>query len=153
MGKIYNFILNASNGTGADQSKSFMVDWDKMPNDKSYKMSFVFTSNDTGDAFASVANIYCNLGQSENYFGTSDSLTNIRGDYLGFLVPVAYPIAGGLFYESLRADRTTNPPIYLYRRPQSNHITVEIRTSTAAAPSYATALGLYTLVLSFEELE
>ena len=153
MGKIYNYVLNATNGTGADHSKSFMVDWDKMPDYKPLKMSFVFTSNDTGDAFSSVANIYCNLGQCDNYFGTSDSMTNNRSDYLGFVVPVAYPIAGGLFYESLRADRTTNPPIYLHRRPQSSNITVEFRTSTAVAPFYAIALGLYTLVLSFEEIE
>jgi hypothetical protein len=151
MGKIYNFILNASNGTGADHNKSFMVDWDKMPNDKSYKMSFVFTSNDTGDAFGTVANVYCNLGQTENNFGTSDSMINIRGDYLGFLVPVSYAIAGG-FYESLRADRTTNPPIYLDRRPQSSNITVSFNTSVSTTATYTPPTGNYTLFLSFEEL-
>ena len=153
MGKIYNFVLNASNGTGADHSKAFLVDWDKIPDYKPLKLTFSFVTNDTGDAFAQIANIYCNLGQSQNYFGTGDSMTNSRGDYLGFLVPVSYPIAGGLFYESVRADLNTNPPIYLYRRPQQSNITVEIKTSTNQQTNYVNALGNYTLILSFEEIE
>ena len=154
MGKIYNFVLNASNGTGADNNnKSFLVDWDKIPDYKPLKLTFSFVTNDISDTFISISNIYCNLGQSQNYFGTSDSMTNIRGDYLGFVVPVAYPIAGGLFYESLRADLNTNPPIYLYRRPQSSNITVEFRTNTAPSPSYTVGIGVYTLILSFEEIE
>ena len=152
MGKIYNFVLNAGLGSGADHSKAFSVDWDKIPDYKPLKLTFAFTTNDTADIFTTVANIYCNLGQSENHLATADSSINYRGDYLGFLRPVAYTVAGPSYYESLTADINTNPPIYLYRRPQQSNITVDIRVSTNPNQNYTPALGNYTLVLSFEEI-
>ena len=148
MGKIYNYVFNASFGTGADHSKNFNVDWDKMPSDSAYKLTFAFVSNTTGDQFAQTANLFCNLGQAYNMFASSD---NLRSDYLGFLKPLSSPITAGN-YTGLTADTTTNPPVYLDRRPQQSNITVEFKPSTSTTANYTAATGNYTLVLSFEEI-
>jgi len=151
MGKIYNYIFNAVLGTGADHSKTFAVNWDKMPDEKPLKLTFSYTSNNTNDTFAETANIYCNLGQSYIIFGSGNSLVNYRPDFLGFLTPVGF-VVGATNFQSLTASTITNPPIYLDRRPYQNTITVEIKNSASPPANYTATLGNYTLVLSFEEL-
>ena len=122
-----------------------------MPSDCSYKLTFAFTSNVTGNQFNQNANLYCDLGQSYNILVSSDSFNNLRGDFLGFLKPVGFPITASN-YLALTADTTTNPPTYLNRRPQQSNITVEIRSSASPTSNYNNTSGDYTLVLSFEEI-
>ena len=43
-GEIYNFILHSDIGTGTVASKSYFVDWNKLP-DSRYKLTFSFTSS------------------------------------------------------------------------------------------------------------
>ena len=152
MGKIYNYVFNAPLGTGGNNLKNFNVDWDKMSSDCAYKLTFAFTSNVTGNNFNQNANLYCDLGQSYNIVVGSDSTTNYRGDFLGLLKPVGFPITA-TNYSALTADTTTNPPTYLHRRPQQTSITVEIRSSSTPTSVYNHTSGDYTLILSFEELE
>lgn len=151
MGKIYNYVFNANLGTGASNLKNYNVDWDKMPSDCAYKLTFAFTSNVAGNQFNQSATLYCDLGQSYNSVVSSDSFNNLRGDYLGFLKPVGFPITAGN-YLSLTADTTTNPPTYLDRRPQQSNITVECRSSASTTANYNNTLSDYTLVLCFEEI-
>ena len=152
MGKIYNYIFNAGFGTGADHSKVYAVNWDKMPDEKPLKLTFSYTSNNTNDTFLETANIYCNLGQSYVIFGSGNSLINYRPDFLGFLTPIGFTV-GATNFQSLTASTITNPPIYLDRRPYQNTITVEVKTSANQTASYTATLGNYTLILCFEELD
>jgi len=152
MGRIHNFVLNGAFGTGADHSKTFNIDWDKMPSDCSYKLTFAFTSNGQGDQFTQVANLYCNLGQSHNIVCSSDNFNNTSGIFLGFLRPLGFPITG-TNYGALYADINTNPPTFLYRRPQQTSTTVFFHTSVSTTANYTNATGNYTLILSFEELD
>ena len=153
MGKIYNYVFNVSLGSGTDNTKHFNVDWDKMPSDCAYKLTFAFNSSNGTNLFNQSANIYCNLGQSHNIVASSDNFSNLRGDYLGFLKPVGFSTGTGITtYTSLTADNDTNPPTYLYRRPQQSDILIEIRASTGTTANYNNTLGSYTLVLSFEEI-
>ena len=152
MGKIYNYVFNASLGTGPDHDKVFAVNWDQMPDYKPFKLTFSYTSNNTNDTFTEVANIYCNLGQSYNYFGSGNSFINYRPDFLGFLTPIGFTV-GATNFQSLTASTITNPPIYLNRRPQQNTITIEVHTSANQTANYTATLGNYTLILNFEELD
>jgi len=153
MGRIYNYIFNASFGSGVNNNKSFFVDWDRLPDNKSFKLTFTFSTLQTNNLFTQLPNLYCNLGQNYDILVNSNG-DNLRGGYLGFLQPIGFSTGAGVTtYTGFMANTTTNPPIFLDRRPQNTQVTIEIKSSTSTNTAYLTSLSDYTLVLSFEELE
>jgi len=140
--RIYNIVLNSNFGDGLPTaSTKFYVDWTIMPQGE-YKVSFSFTSVATATDILNVANavIYLDLGQSSTSIieatPTSSTLTGLanRGQFLGCLRPTSFTakdeVPATVFLTSLYADINTNPPLYIYSRPNNTQVSVDIHTAS-----------------------
>ncbi len=149
MGKIYNIILESSVGTGATNAdKSYYIDWGRLP-DGAYKITFAFRASESNHLNITVANIFVDLGQGMNTVIAQNpsALSSYRSNYLGFLFVTGTGNAHMLFCET-----TTNPPLYIDRKPNNNNVLVEVNTNTAPFDTdFGGNVGQYTLILSFEK--
>lgn len=149
MGKIHNFILKSTVGTGgANYGKTYYIDWGRLPQGK-YKVSFAFTSAVVATVNATVANLFVDLGQGSNTFIAQNpsASSSYRHNYLGFLLQTGTGAGNSLY-----SDAFTNPPVYIDQIPTSNSVFVEIHKNTSPfeANYDAPDVGQYTLILSFE---
>jgi hypothetical protein len=149
MGKIYNIILESTVGTGATNAdKSYYIDWGRLP-DGPYKITFAFRASESNHLNITVANIFVDLGQGMNTVIAQNpsGKPSYRSNYLGFLFVTGTGNAHMLF-----CDTTTNPPLYIDRKPNNNNVLVEINTNTAPFNTdFGGEVGNYTLILSFEK--
>lgn len=148
MGKIYNVVLNSNFGNGVGgANKSYCVNWCNLPDNKKFKLTWSFTcSSGSYSNFGIINYVFCDLGQSNQIFGTTDSSRNIRYDFLGSLKPNAITNK----YSVYTCNTESNPPIFLDRKPNNNIINVLITGGSLITGGVNTFN--YTLILSFEEL-
>ena len=146
-GEIYNFILFSDIGTGTVASKSYFIDWNRLPQSR-YKLTFAFTSSTltvatTFDGMLYVPElgcvnntiIYSPSGSTAYYNGCIGLLRNYSTNYI----------------ENNIYD---NPPSYLQSKPATNQISVHIHQNTTPVETAYTPLpARYTLILSFEQLD
>jgi len=146
-GEIYNFILYSDIGTGTVASKSYFINWNRLPESR-YKLTFAFTSSTltvatTFDGMLYVPElgcvnntiIYSSSGSTSYYNGCIGLLRNYSTNYI----------------ENNIYD---NPPSFLRSRPASNQIVVHIHQNTSTIETAYTPLpARYTLILSFEQLD
>ena len=146
-GEIYNFILFSDIGTGTVASKSYFIDWNRLPQSR-YKLTFAFTSSTltvatTFDGMLYVPElgcvnntiIYSPSGSTAYYNGCIGLLRNYSTNYI----------------ENNIYD---NPPSYLRSKPATNQISVHIHQNTTPVETAYTPLpARYTLILSFEQLD
>jgi len=149
MGKIYNFILESTLGTGAsNNSKIYYIDWGRIPQVK-YKVSFSFNSSAVATVNATVANIFVDLGQGQNTFIAQNptATSTYRSNYLGFLLATGTGAGNSLYCSTY-----TNQKLYLDQAPTNNNVLVEVNTNTSPFVGNYNApdVGQYTLILSFE---
>jgi len=151
MGKIYNVVLNSNFGSGAiTNNKSYCVNWSNLPDDKKFKLTWSFTcSSNVAYALGIINYVFCDLGQSQQIFTSQNSLLNYRCDFLGSLKLRA---STGK-YTTFACVMTSNPPLFLDRKPTNNIINVGIFNGSATQNQLSTVIpDNYTLILSFEEL-
>ena len=135
--------------SGTDQHYQvilFFYDWSQIP-DVPYYVRFSFISSVTTIIrFAQVAMLYVDLSQSNNYLAKLGS--SAQYSYMSqFLCNIMYATISG--NSNLYAENNTNPPTYLNGRPQSNNLSVEIRSAPTA--DYLPFTAVYCLILSFQE--
>jgi len=147
MGKIYNVVLNSNIGTGVSASKTYCINWCNLPDNKKFKLTWSFTcSSATYSNFTLINYVFCDLGQSNQIFTTTDSTKNLRYDFIGSLKPNAITNK----YSVYTCNIESNPPLYLDRKPNNNIITVNITNGGLITGGINTFN--YILILSFEEL-
>jgi hypothetical protein len=160
--RIYNIVLNSNFGDGLPTaSTKFYVDWTVIPQGE-YKVTFSFTSVATSSDILNVANavIYLDLGQSSTSIieaspsSSTLTLAGTRGQFLGCLRPVSITATDAtpatVYITSLYADINTNPPLYIYSRPNNSQVSVDIHTASTSQQTNYTPCGAYVLTLSFE---
>ena len=147
--KSFVVVLNSNNkSSGNNNLANYNFDWSILP-DIAYNISFSFVASDNNAYVAGTsptANIFIDFGATSttftcypNNFGSSTS------SYIGSL---RKSVASGANYY-LYSDKYTNPPIYIYRRPQNNTFVVRILTD-AGGNFDISMLGSYLLTLYFE---
>ena len=148
MGKIHNVVLNSNFGNGAGGgNKSYCVNWCNLPDDKKYKLTWSFTcSSATYSNFSLINYVFCDLGQSNQIFATTDSSRNLRYDFIGSLKPNVITNK----YSVYTCNTKSNPPIILDRKPENNIVNVIITNAGLITGGINTFN--YILILSFEEL-
>jgi hypothetical protein len=153
MGKVYNVVLNSSQGTtvGDNRTVSFSYDWSRLP-EKRYKLTFMFMTSLFTTTNVNVCNIYMDLGQANTFFAGNSTGTLPTGGY-NYLGMTRYSGTGANNW--LFADENFNVPHYLPNRPTANQFTVFLTNNDANRSAYtATSYpGNYTLTLCFEELD
>ena len=145
--KSYNVVLQSAIGDGLTTSnETFFYDWTQLP-DVPYYVTFSFMSATTATTqFGQTAMLYVDLSQSYNQIATSQ--TSIQSAYKGqFLGNLLYGLVGANNY--VYAESNTNPQTYLNGRPTSNNFTVGIYSIPTT--EYTPVVGLYSLILSFQE--
>ena len=146
-GEIYNFILFSDIGTGTDASKSYFIEWNRLPESR-YKLTFAFTSSTLTVATTFDGMLYVpELGCVNNTIINSPSGSNAYyNGCIGLLRNYSTNYIENNIYD--------NPPSFLRSRPASNQIVVHIHQNTSAIETAYTPLpARYTLILSFEQLD
>ena len=151
MGKIYNIVFNSQWGLPASSSQTeYFIDWSRLPQGQ-YKCSFTFVGTNIL-TLVDIANVFINLGCSNNFMATNPTNTTIiyNYNYIGSLVPTG--IGNN---QRLNADLSTNPPFYLNSRPVSNNVIVYILRNNATQDVYIVppVQEVYTLTLNLELLD
>ena len=147
-GEIYNFILFSDIGTGTVASKSYFINWNRLPESR-YKLTFAFTSSTLAVATAFDA-IICveGLGCSNNTIVNSP---NNSISYYNGVIGILRNYNNTSYLENNIID---NPPSFLRSRPNTNQISVHIHQDTASILTDYTPLpARYTLILSFEQID
>lgn len=146
-GEIYNFVLYSDIGSGTVASKSYFINWGRLP-DSRYKVTFAFSSSTlvvatTFDGMLFIPELGCvnnTIVNSPNdngtyYNGFIGLLRNYNTNY----------IENGIL---------DNPPSFLRCKPNCNQITVHIHQNTSTIQTAYTPLpARYTLIISLEQLD
>jgi hypothetical protein len=147
-GEIYNFVFYSDIGSGTVASKSYFVNWGKLPESR-YKVTFSFTSSTLTIDTAFDAMLFIpELGCSNNTIINSPTGTNAY--YNGFIGIIRnYTVT-----TYLETNIIDNPPSFLRSKPTSNQITVHIHDNTSPLETaYSPLPARYTLILSLEQLD
>ena len=162
MGKIYTVVFNSDIGADAfTNSERFYYDWSQFEEGR-YKCQFTFVSAAGGTAptFASVPNLFMDLGQgaytqiASSNVPTSTTIGAVfSASYIGSLETRTFTTAGGstTYYY---AGTTTNPPFFLDNKPRNNAVQILMVTNGAnQSVLYAPVPGRYTLTLQLEKVD
>jgi len=154
----YNIILSSQNCTSTTSSndnndKSYSIDWTAIMPEGEYLMSFTYLGAPSNvQAFANLPLVWVDFGISQNNVYSQSSSFAQRSINIGSLYPTYLDATG--HKSTLRADLTSNPPIYLQERPSIKELKVLIQTplkvawvDNATTPSPP---GNYILTLHFE---
>ena len=146
-GEIYNFVFYSDIGSGTVASKSYFVDWGRLPESR-YKVTFSFTSSTLTVATTFDGMLFIpELGCSNNTIVSSS--TSNGAYYNGFI-----GLLRNYSTNYIENGILDNPPSFLRSRPNSNQISVHIHQNTSAIQTAYTPLpARYTLVLSLEQLD
>lgn len=147
-GEIYNFVLYSDIGSGTVASKSYFIDWGRLPESR-YKVTFSFTSSTLAIATAFDAMLFIpELGCSNNIIVNS---SNGNSAYYNGFIGIIRNYTVTTYLETNIID---NPPSFLRSKPNSNQISVHIHRNTSTIQTAYTPLpALYTLILSLEQLD
>lgn len=157
----YNVILSSQNCTSATASnaendKSYSVDWTSIMPEGEYLVSFTYHGCvNTIRTFQRLPLVWCDFGVSQNNVYSQATSFAQRSINLGCLYPNL--VDDTLHYSNLRADLTSNCPIYLQERPSIQELRVQILTPLKALwldDGVITEIepGRYVLCLHFELL-
>ena len=147
-GEIYNFVFYSDIGSGTVASKSYFVNWGRLPESR-YKVIFSFTSSTLTIDTAYDAMLFIpDLGCSNNTIVNSPNGNTAY--YNGFIGIIRnYTVT-----TYLETNINDNPPSFLRSKPTSNQITVHIHDNTSPLETaYSPLPARYTLVLSLEQLD
>lgn len=143
----------ATTASNTNSDKEYEVDWTQIPNGK---YSVTWTLNASNNTFTTPivsAFVHIDLGTTNTFQTKSQIYSAVRTQCIGSLF-VGYSTSA---LNSLYADLSTNPPIYLNNRPNDNTVNVRILNNTGAlwVDKAATpiAIGAYVLNLHFQLLE
>jgi len=146
MGRIYTFLLNSDIAGNATANCRYFIDWEMLPPNKRFKVSFTFMSATGVLTNTEVANVFIDLGQSKSVVANSEfAQTGFKSSYIGSLRWAGFATG------QLSASTTDNPPIWLDCRPPNNIIKVEIHNANATILTDYAPVPKYALTLSFEE--
>jgi hypothetical protein len=147
-GEIYNYVFYSDIGSGTVASKSYFVDWGRLPNSR-YKVTFSFTSSTLTIATTFDAMLFIpELGCSNN---TIVGSPNSNSAYYNGFIGIIRNYAVTTYLETNIID---NPPSFLRSKPNCNQISVHIHQNTSTIQTAYTPLpARYTLVLSLEQLD
>lgn len=146
--------LNATNTLNI----TYAIDWTFLPKDKSFLVSFHFTSNRT-NFNTTPANdrqflVNANLGQSNNYTGNA-ILDKMQNNIIGGLKlyrASSRTAVGSHTDTAYKANIKNNRPIYLNTRPTDNFLTISI-SSIIDGDANLSAFNLpYQMELFFQEI-
>jgi hypothetical protein len=158
MGKnIYNIQLNSNNKARGtfNNSLTYNFDWSVLPDNTAFKVSFAFIAAKNVLQGNTIANVECDIGQTNCYTTSSTSFGAQQNKILGQLYPYNV-VANNSTYSYLYADRNNNPPIYIPIRPNNTSITVNIRDQTGTLylddGNIRAPVADYILTLIFEEI-
>jgi hypothetical protein len=147
-GEIYNFVFYSDIGSGTVASKSYFVNWGRLPESR-YKVIFSFTSSTLTIDTAYDAMLFIpDLGCSNNTIVNSPNGNTAY--YNGFIGIIRnYTVT-----TYLETNINDNPPSFLRSKPTSNQITVHIHDNTSPLETaYSPLPARYTLILSLEQLD
>jgi hypothetical protein len=146
-GEIYNFVFYSDIGTGTVASKSYFVDWGRLPNSR-YKVTFSFTSSTLTVATTFDGMLFIpELGCTNNTIVNSPS--GINAYYNGFI-----GLLRNYSTNYIENGILDNPPSFLQSKPTNNQIIVHIHQNTSTIETAYTPLpARYTLILSLEQLD
>jgi len=163
--EFYNVILSSENCTSATDGnlpnlKSYSVDWTSIMPEGEYLMSFTYLGGTNKlQSFDYIPTVSVDLGCSINNVSSQASSFAQKGFMIGVLYPVILVVTAHTAI--LRADKTSNQPIFLQERPKQQVITVRIETplkvlwvdeaSTPQAPSdYVMCLHFHLIKKKFQ---
>jgi hypothetical protein len=146
----YNVLINSNNrvaGGTSTSSANYYFDWGIMQEGE-YIMTFGFTSSNVNTTINKIALLSVNLGQSNVYTASSQTIRASTTTVIGGAIPNENDVSSFLY-----GDKNTNGPIQLYR-PTSNEFTVDIRTLNGALWTDAVGAQIpeYLLSLNFERI-
>lgn len=151
LNKIYSIQLNSTKGTGtANNSLSYTFDWSVLPNNKSFKFSFLYVGGANTLSGANIPIVELDIGQTNTYTTIQNGCGAQQYKYIGNLYPNSI---GGISF----LDSGNNPlPIVLPIRPNNNQLIVNIRNQDGGlwVDDAATPIppAKYILTLIFEEI-
>lgn len=151
MGKIYNLIINSNNYFSKVDNNDviYNVKWDFLPENKKFKVSFNFHSQDiTNLTGEDITQLVINFGGLPTTFTTVGTQTGYQTSYtLGILQPQIVSTKNLLVSNYL-----DNPPIYLISKPNNSQLTVSLYDLTGTKRTL-TFTNQYILIINFEEDE
>lgn len=132
---------------------NYNIDWSILPENTSFKVTFSFISDTTNiTSLTSIPLLGVFLGGTDAYRinPSTQSTYTVVSNLMGILAP---PVLSATTY--LRAETTSNTPIYLKTRPIHNVLTVGVFTQQGAfwVDNVGATLTNYSLVLSFETVD
>jgi hypothetical protein len=156
----YTVVLSSqactsTTSANANNDKSYSIDWTSLMPEGEYLMSFTYQGGTNNvQTLPNIPNIWVELGVSQNNVCSQSSSFAQRCVNIGSLYPSVIDVSA--HHSTLRADKTSNQPIYLQERPSFQDITVLIQTPLKVAwlDEAATPLAPnhYVLRLHFELL-
>jgi len=158
--KCFNVILNSFNCTAgtvanANNDKSYYIDWSARLPQGVYKFSFTFQAE--GNIVINIptnALVYSDIVSSSSNMILPQSTVYNNTNILGVLYPVVTHPPTNVAY--LKADRHSNPPIYLNNRPFNNEFRVQIQTNDLVPIPWVdetatpVSISAYILIMQFE---
>jgi len=152
MGRIYNIALDSiyfSIAGSANASLTYIVNWDAIMPQGSYKMTWSYNSdvNPYPATDIYVMGIALSLGANSCY--TVKGLSTNSTTFIGFTQIVPFGTSSYMF-----ANQNTNPPIYLTQRPNQNNVLVQHCNGVDTTSSFSSPIPVsYVLTLSFEAVD
>lgn len=143
----YNVVISTTDyiqSNGSFNSLVYGIDWSFLP-DQPYKVHFTYLGGVNSLDGSQIANLFIDLGATNNTYVAGSSITSQTSTFLGVLKP--YILATSSF---LMAEDNTNTPIFISGRPTNNIFTVNILNNQNNPFSPATGfLAPYKLMLRF----
>lgn len=131
MARSYNIVVNSNFCTSAtagnaNSNKNYYIDWTAVLPKGSYELTFSFISEatDTINVVNNIPLVYIDFLTQGNINATQTGFQATASQFLGMLYPtLVHPATDSAF---LRAEQSSNNPIYLVNRPYSNEFRVQI---------------------------
>ena len=151
MGKCYNVVLDSNSeyiSFLSNSANSYIVNWDALMPDKAYKVSFSFITSTEAATDVNLMGIMVDLGCNNTYV-SNDAQSMSTSNFLGFA-----ELKDSTNFHYYYANQTTNPPIYISRRPSTSPLMVQLTNGVNCLSAYSTPyVNMYILTLHFEEID
>lgn len=127
--KSYNIVVNSNfctSGTSgnANSNKNYYIDWSSVMPKGSYELTFSFISKatDTINVLNNIPLVYIDFLSQANIDAVQPGFQATASQFLGMLYPtLIHPASDSSF---LRAEQSSNNPIFLVNRPWNNEFKV-----------------------------
>jgi len=129
--KSYNIVVNSNFCTSAtagnlNSDKDYYIDWTSVLPQGEYELTFSFISEatDTINVLNNIPLVYIDFLSQANIDAVQPGFQATTSQFLGMLYPtLIHPASDSSF---LRAEQSSNNPIFLVNRPYSNKFRVQI---------------------------